>query len=56
MVIVNVSNEQKVVKGINLEGTYFDLFNEGENYKFVGYDNVILIYPRGFKVLIKSNK
>ena len=56
VVIVNVSNEQKVVKGINLEGTYFDLFNEGENYKFVGYDNVILIYPRGFKVLIKSNK
>ena len=56
VVIVNVSNEQKVVKGINLEGTYFDLFNEGENYKFVGYDNVMLIYPLGFKILLKSNK
>ena len=55
VVIVNVSNEQKVVKGINLEGTYLDLFNKGEKYKFIGYDSVLVIYPRSFKILLKVN-
>ena len=53
VVIVNVSSAQKVVKGINLEGTYLDLFNDGEKYKFVGYDSVLIIYPRSFKILSK---
>ncbi len=53
VVIVNVSSVQKVVKGINLEGTYLDLFNDGEKYKFVGYDSVLIIYPRSFKILSK---
>ena len=56
VVIVNISNAQKVVKGINLEGTYLDLFNEGEKYKFIGYDSVIVVYPRSFKILLKLNK
>lgn len=51
VIVVNVSNAQKIIKGINLEGTYLDLFNEGEKYKFIGYDSVLIIYPYSFKIL-----
>ncbi|APF24603.1 glycoside hydrolase family 13 protein [Clostridium butyricum] len=56
VVVVNVSNVQKVVRGITLEGTYLDLFNEGEKYKFVGYESVLIMYPCSFKILRKINK
>ena len=56
VVVVNVSNAQKVVRGITLEGTYLDLFNEGEKYKFVGYECVLIMYPCSFKILRKINK
>lgn len=56
VVVVNVSNAQKVVRGITLEGTYLDLFNEGEKYKFVGYESVLIMYPCSFKILRKINK
>ncbi|ETI91514.1 MAG: Amylopullulanase [Clostridium butyricum DORA_1] len=56
VVVVNVSNAQKVVRGITLEGTYLDLFNEGEKYKFVGYESVLIMYPSSFKILRKINK
>ena len=56
VVVVNISNAQKVVKGITLEGTYLDLFNEGEKYKFVGYESVLIMYPCSFKILRKINK
>ena len=56
VVAVNVSNAQKVVRGITLEGTYLDLFNEGEKYKFVGYESVLIMYPCSFKILRKINK
>ena len=55
-IIVNVSNEQKIIKGINLEGTYLDLFNKGQKYKFIGHDSVLIIYPRNFKILRKVNE
>lgn len=51
VIVVNVSNAQKIIKDINLEGTYLDLFNEGEKYKFVGCDSVLIIYPYSFKIL-----
>lgn len=56
VVVVNISNTQKVVRGITLEGTYLDLFNEGEKYKFVGYESVLIMYPCSFKILRKINK
>lgn len=56
VVVVNVSNAQKVVRGITLEGTYLDLFNEGEKYRFVGYESVLIMYPCSFKILRKINK
>lgn len=56
VVVVNVSNAQKVVRGITLEGTYLDLFNKGEKYKFVGYESVLIMYPCSFKILRKINK
>lgn len=56
VVVVNVSSAQKVVRGITLEGTYLDLFNEGEKYKFVGYESVLIMYPYSFKILRKINK
>ncbi|MEX0053010.1 glycoside hydrolase family 13 protein [Clostridium butyricum] len=56
VVVVNISNAQKVVRGITLEGTYVDLFNEGEKYKFVGYESVLIMYPCSFKILRKINK
>lgn len=56
VVVVNISNAQKVVRGITLEGTYLDLFNEGEKYKFVGYESVLIMYPCSFKILRKINK
>ncbi|WP_455810138.1 glycoside hydrolase family 13 protein [Clostridium butyricum] len=56
VVVVNVSNAQKVVRGITLEGTYLDLFNEGEKYKFVGYESVLIMYPCSFKILRQINK
>lgn len=56
VVVVNISNAQKVVRGIILEGTYLDLFNEGEKYKFVGYESVLIMYPCSFKILRKINK
>lgn len=55
VVVVNISNAQKVVRGITLEGTYLDLFNEGEKYKFVGYESVLIMYPCSFKILRKIN-
>lgn len=56
VVVVNISNAQKVVRGITLEGTYLELFNEGEKYKFVGYESVLIMYPCSFKILRKINK
>lgn len=56
VVVVNISNAQKVVRGSTLEGTYLDLFNEGEKYKFVGYESVLIMYPCSFKILRKINK
>ncbi|MDK2829145.1 MAG: cyclomaltodextrinase / maltogenic alpha-amylase / neopullulanase [Clostridium butyricum] len=56
VVVVNISNAQKVVRGITFEGTYLDLFNEGEKYKFVGYESVLIMYPCSFKILRKINK
>ena len=56
VVVVNISNAQKVVRGITLEGTYLDLFNEGEKYKFVGSESVLIMYPCSFKILRKINK
>lgn len=53
IVVVNISNKQKVVNDVILEGTYIDLFNEVEKYKFVGYKDVLIVYPRSFKVLCK---
>ena len=53
IVLVNVSNEQKLIKGINLNGSYINLFNVNEKYKFIGNNSVISVFPHGFKILRK---
>ncbi|EKQ56584.1 MULTISPECIES: glycoside hydrolase family 13 protein [unclassified Clostridium] len=53
LVVVNVSNEQKLIKDINLNGSYVNLLDASEKYKFVGENAVIAIFPRNFKILRK---
>ena len=53
IVLVNVSNEQKLIKGINLSGSYVNLFNISEKYKFVGNNSIMSIFSHNFKILRK---
>ena len=53
IVLVNVSNEQKLIKGINLSGSYVNLFNVSEKYKFVGNNSIMSIFSHNFKILRK---
>lgn len=51
IVLVNVSNEQRLIKDINLNGSYVNLFNSSEKYKFIGKNSIITVSPRNFKIL-----
>lgn len=51
VVLVNVSKEQKLIKDINLNGCYVNLFNVSEKYKFIGENSIISVLPRNFKIL-----
>jgi len=53
IVLVNVSNEQKLIRGISLNGSYVNLFNVSEKYKFIGNNNIISVFPHNFKILRK---
>ncbi|RII31818.1 glycoside hydrolase family 13 protein [Clostridium chromiireducens] len=53
IILVNVSNEHKLINDINLNGTYANLFDVSEKYKFVGKNSVISVFPRNFKILRK---
>ena len=53
IVLINVSNEQKLIKDINLNGSYVNLFNVREKYKFIGKNSMITVFPRNFKILRK---
>ena len=53
IVLVNVSNEQRLIKDINLNGHYVNLFNISEKYKFIGKNSIITVFPRDFKILRK---
>ncbi len=53
LVLVNVSNEIKLIKDINLDGEYINLFNRNEKYKFAGKDSIITVFPNDFKILRK---
>jgi glycosidase len=53
IVLLNVSNEQKLIKDINLNGEYVNLFNLSEKYKFIGINSVINVFPHNFKILCK---
>jgi len=55
IVLVNVSNGQKVIKDISLNGYYVNLFNVSEKYRFVGNNSIISIFPYNFKILRKIN-
>jgi len=51
VVLVNVSKEQKLIRDINLNGCYVNLFNVSEKYKFVEKNSNISVLPRDFKIL-----
>jgi len=53
IILVNVSNEQKLIKGISLNGSYVNLFNISEKYKFVGNNSIMGVFPHNFKILRK---
>ena len=53
IVLVNVSNEQKLIRDISLNGSYVNLFNVSEKYKFIGNNNIISVFPHNFKILRK---
>lgn len=53
IVLVNVSKEQRLIKDINLNGDYVNLFNISEKYKFIGKNSVMNVFPRNFKILRK---
>ena len=53
IILVNVSNEQKLIKGISLNGSYVNLFNISEKYKFVGNNSIMSVFPHNFKILRK---
>jgi glycosidase len=53
IVLVNVSNEQKLIEDINFSGNYVNLFNPSEKYKFIGKNSIITVFPRNFKILCK---
>ena len=55
IVLVNVSTQQKLIEDISLNGSYVNLFNASEKYKFVGNNSIISIFPHKFKVLRKIN-
>lgn len=53
IVLVNVSKELKLIKDINLNGSYVNLFNNSEKYRFIGKNSIITIFPWDFKILRK---
>jgi cyclomaltodextrinase len=53
VVVVNTSNEIKIIKDINLNGSYVNLFIDSEKYKFIGNNSVMTVFPRNFKILRK---
>jgi cyclomaltodextrinase len=53
VILVNVSKEQKLIKDINLNGHYIDIFNVNKKYKFIGKNSIITVFPQDFKILRK---
>jgi glycosidase len=53
IVLVNVSKKLKLIKDINLNGSYVNLFNNSEKYRFIGNNSIITIFPWDFKILRK---
>ena len=53
VVLVNTSNEAKLIKDIDIKGNYTNLFGIGEEYKFIGNNSIITIFSYDFKILRK---
>lgn len=53
IVLINVTKEIKLIENINLKGTYVNLFNDSEKYKFIGKNSIITVFSRSFKILRK---
>lgn len=51
MVFINVSEKEKVVENISVNGNYSDLFEENKKYKFNNKNSNITISKHSFKVL-----
>lgn len=51
MVFINVSEKEKVVENISVNGNYSDLFEENKKYKFNNKNSNITISKQSFKVL-----
>ena len=53
VVAVNISNEDRLIKNINLEGSYVDLMEDNNKYEGIGLNNIITIKGYGYKILRK---
>ena len=53
VVAVNISNDDKIIKNINIEGSYVDLMEDNKQYNVVELNNMITIQGYGYKVLCR---
>ncbi|AQR97982.1 glycoside hydrolase family 13 protein [Clostridium saccharoperbutylacetonicum] len=55
LVLVNVSKEIKLIKSVDFNGVYINLFDGSEKYKFSGEDSIVTVFQNNFKILKKCN-
>ncbi|WP_459479556.1 glycoside hydrolase family 13 protein [Clostridium saccharoperbutylacetonicum] len=55
LVLVNVSKEIKLIKSVDFNGVYINLFDGSEKYKFSGEDGIVTVFQNNFKILKKCN-
>jgi glycosidase len=51
IVVVNISNENRLIKNINFEGPYVDLMEDNKQYEGIGLNNILTIQGYGYKIL-----
>lgn len=53
IVAVNTSNNDKIIKNINIEGSYIDLMEDNKQYNVIELNNMITIQGYGYKILCR---
>jgi len=53
VVAVNISNGDRIIKNVNIEGSYVDIMEDNKQYKGIGLNNILTIQGYGYKILRK---